>query len=83
MVSPGASLLALQMAFFWLCPQMIFVLCRSIPGTSSSSSSKDTSQVGLESTLVTSFDLFLPLSDASLVTQMIKNLPAMQETQET
>ena len=82
MVSPGASLLALQMAFFWLCPQMIFVLCRSIPGTSSSSS-KDTSQVGLESTLVTSFDLFLPLSDASLVTQMIKNLPAMQETQET
>ena len=58
MVSPGASLLALQMAFFWLCHQMIFVLCRSIPGTSSSSSSKDTSQVGLESTLVTSFDLF-------------------------
>ena len=59
MVSPGVSLLGLQMAFFWLCPQMIFVLCRSIPGTcSSSSSSKDTSQVGLESTLVTSFDLY-------------------------
>ena len=53
-VSPGASLLALQMAFFSLCPQMVFVLCRSIPGTSSS---KDTSQVGLESTLVTSFNL--------------------------
>jgi hypothetical protein len=54
-VSPGASLLALQIAFFSLCPQMVFVLCRSIPG--SSSSSKDTSQVGLESTLVTSFNL--------------------------
>ena len=52
LISPGASLLGLQMTNSLLCPHVAFSLCACIPGASFivliSSSYKDTSQIGGE-----------------------------------
>ena len=46
LVSPEASLFALQMATFSLCPHVVFSLCAGTPGVSSSSY-KDANHIGL------------------------------------
>ena len=58
-MSHEAPLPGLQMAAFSLCPRMAFSLCEHSPGVSLCvqipSSCKDTSRIGLEPILTTSF----------------------------